>query len=76
MWLILNLGWVLKGSARYLLGILLACRTLAVLAPAGPVPVGGFRIPFSRSLRTTALFRSAFREANSKVNRFRPWASR
>ena len=54
----------------YLRGICLAWRWRAALAPAGPVPVGGLRIPFSRSLRTTALLRTSFFEANNKVSGF------
>ena len=43
----------------------LACR-LRIACGAGPVPVGGLRIPSSRSFRTTALLCCSFLEANSK----------
>ena len=40
----------------------------------GPVPVGGLRIPSSKSLSTTALLCFSFFEANRSVRRFLLWA--
>jgi hypothetical protein len=60
----------------YLRGSLFACRWRVARAPAGPVPVGGLRMPFSKSFRTTALLRSSFFEANNRVSGFLPRARR
>ena len=56
-------------------GIRLACRRRWLAAP-GPVPVGGLRIPSSKSFSTTALLCSSFFEENSDVSFFFLLASR
>src|SRR6267154_1598034 len=48
-------------------------RRIRWMAP-GPVPVGGFRIPSSSSLSTTALLCCSFFDANRRVRRFFLWA--
>src|SRR2546427_4245159 len=68
-------GYVLMLSAPHL-GMRLAWRSRMARTAPGPVPVGGLRIPSSRSFSTTALLRCSSLDANRSVSRFRRPASR